>query len=81
MCYEHSRANSNRKDQNPAPERLAEVEGFVDFLVAKERGDAFDAFLSVAETVAKAGVPALTAEEIEAEIKAYRDARRRAAGT
>jgi hypothetical protein len=63
------------------PERLAEVEDFVDFLVAKERGDAFDAFLSVAETVAKAGVPALTAEEIEAEIKAYRDARRRAAGT
>jgi hypothetical protein len=63
------------------PERLAEVEDFVDFLVAKERGDAFDAFLSVAETVAKAGVPALTAEEIEAEIKAYRDARRCAVGT
>jgi hypothetical protein len=63
------------------PERLAEVEDFVDFLVAKEPGDAFDAFLSVAETVAKAGVPALSAEEIEAEIKAYRDACRRAAGT
>jgi Protein of unknown function (DUF2281) len=62
------------------PERLTEVEDFVDFLVAKERGDAFDAFLSVAETVVKAGVPALTAEEIEAEIKAYRNARRRAAG-
>jgi hypothetical protein len=62
------------------PERLAEVEDFVDFLVAKERGDAFDAFLSVAEMVAKAGVPALTAKEIEAEIKAYRNARRRAAG-
>jgi hypothetical protein len=62
------------------PERLAEVEDFIDFLAAKEQGDAFDAFLSVAKVVAKAGAPALTAEEIEAEIKAYRDEHRRAAG-
>jgi hypothetical protein len=61
------------------PERVAEVENFVEFLANKERDKALGDFLAVADTVAKAGVPALTPEEIEAEIKAYRDERRRAA--
>jgi Protein of unknown function (DUF2281). len=69
-----------QKLQTLSPERLAEVEDFIDFLAAKERGNAFDAFLSVAEAVAKTGIPALSAEEIEAEIQAYRNERRRAAG-
>jgi hypothetical protein len=60
--------------------RLAEVEDFVDFLAAKERDQAFDAFLSVAQEVAKAGIPALTPDEIDTEINAYRSERRRAAG-
>jgi hypothetical protein len=65
-------------DQLP-PERVAEVEDFVDFLTSKTRDKAYGDFLAVAEEVAKSGVPPMTPEEIEAEIKAYRDERRRAA--
>lgn len=65
-------------DQLP-PERVAEVEDFVDFLASKTRDKAYGDFLAVAEEVAKAGVPPMTPEEIETEIKAYRDERRRAA--
>lgn len=65
-------------DQLP-PERVAEVEDFVDFLTSKTRDKAFGEFLAVAEEVAKSGVPPLSSEEIEAEIKAYRDERQRAA--
>ncbi len=68
----------DKLDQLP-PERVAEVENFVEFLANKERDKALGDFLAVADAVAKAGVPALTPEEIEAEIKAYRDERRRAA--
>jgi hypothetical protein len=68
----------DKLDQLP-PERVAEVEDFVDFLATKTRDKAFGDFLAVAEEVVKAGVPAMSAEEIEAEIKAYRDERRRAA--
>lgn len=68
----------DKLDQLP-PERVAEVENFVEFLANKERDKAFGDFLAVADTVAKAGIPALTSEEIEAEIKTYRDERRRAA--
>ena len=68
----------DKLDQLP-PERVVEVENFVEFLANKERGKAFGDFLAVADAVAKAGVPALTPEEIEAEIKAYRNERRRAA--
>jgi hypothetical protein len=67
----------DKLDQLP-PERVAEVEDFVEFLAAKERDRAFGDFLGVAETVAKTGIPAMTSAEIEAEIKAYRDERRRA---
>lgn len=65
-------------DQLP-PERVAEVEDFVDFLTSKTRDKAYGDFLAVAEEVAKSGVPPLSSEEIEAEIKAYRDERQRAA--
>jgi hypothetical protein len=58
------------------PERRAKVADFIDFLTARERGDAFDAFLEVAERVAQAGVPALTPEEVDAEIQALRAGRR-----
>jgi hypothetical protein len=51
----------------------------VDFLTSKTRDKAYGDFLAVAEEVAKSGVPPMTPEEIEAEIKAYRDERRRAA--
>lgn len=64
--------------QSLPPERLAEVKDFVEFLVAKERENAFADFLSVAPRVEQAGVPAMSNEEIEAEIKAYRKERRRA---
>lgn len=68
----------DKLDQLP-PERVAEVENFVEFLANKDRDKALGDFLAVADAVAKAGVPALTPEEIEAEIKAYRNERRRAA--
>jgi hypothetical protein len=58
------------------PQRRAEVADFVDFLVAKERGEALEAFLAVADQVAQAGVPALSPEEIEAEFRALRAERR-----
>jgi hypothetical protein len=48
--------------------RRAEVADFVDFLAAKGRSEALKDFLAVAEQVAQAGVPALSPEEIEAEI-------------
>ena len=40
------------------------------------RSNAFDGFLSTAGRVEAAGVPPLSPEEIEAEIKAYRTERR-----
>lgn len=44
------------------------------------RTRAFDEFLSVAERVEAAGNPPMTMEEIEAEIQAYRQERRRSGG-
>ncbi|MHB8744618.1 MAG: DUF2281 domain-containing protein [Sulfuricaulis sp.] len=75
-------SNQNRTlldklDQLP-PERVAEVEDFVDFLVSKTRDQAFGNFLAVAELIALADVPTLSVEDIEAEIKTYRDERQRA---
>lgn len=58
------------------PARRAEVADFVDFLAAKERNEALKDFLAVADQVAQAGVPALSPEEIEAEIDALRAERR-----
>ena len=59
------------------PQRQAEVEDFVDFLITRERGDALEAFLGVADQIAKAGVPVLSASEVEEEIHAMRAERRR----
>ena len=47
------------------PARRAEV---ADFLAAKERTEALKDFLAVADQVAQAGVPALSPEEIKAEL-------------
>lgn len=58
------------------PERQAEVERFVDFLSAQDRGKAFERFLAVADSVARADVPALSPEEIENELKQLRAQRR-----
>ena len=58
------------------PARRAEVSDFVDFLSAKDRAETLKDFLSVTDEVAKAGVPTLSPEEIEAEITALRAARR-----
>ncbi len=65
------------------PQRRAEVEDFLDFLVRKEaRTAALDRLLSVAPALEAAGVPPLTEEEIQAEIDAARAERRaRAAAT
>ena len=64
-----------------SPERVAEVADFVDFLANKERDNAFGEFLDVTKRVSDAGVPVLTDEEIEAEVKAHRTERRRAPGS
>jgi hypothetical protein len=59
------------------PERRAEVEDFVDFLAAKARKQAaFDRLLAIPDQLAAAGVEPMTAEEINAEIKAARAERR-----
>jgi len=58
------------------PARRAEVADFVDFLAAKERTESLKDFLAVADQVAQAGVPAMSPEEIEAEIDALRAERR-----
>lgn len=61
-----------------SPERMAEVKDFVEFLASKERNNAFDNFLSVADRVELAGVPAMNSSEIEAEVNVYRIERQRA---
>ncbi len=63
------------------PERRAEVEDFVDFLAAKARKQAaFDRLLAIAPALEAAGVEPLTAEQIQAEIKAARAERRARSG-
>lgn len=59
------------------PQRLAEVEDFVDFLATKEnKTAALDRLLAIASALEAAGAPRLTEEEITAEVKAARAARR-----
>jgi hypothetical protein len=65
------------KLQSLSPERRAEVENFVDFLAGEARKQAaFDRLLSIADKLTAAGVEPMTAEEINAEIKAARAERR-----
>ncbi len=63
-------------------ERIAEIEDFVDFLASKPRRlEALDRLLAIAPALEAAGAPPLTEEEIDAEVKAVRAARRsRSAG-
>lgn len=59
------------------PERLAEVEDFVDFLAAKgKKRAALDRLLAIAPALEAAGIAPISEEEIDAEIKAVRAERR-----
>jgi hypothetical protein len=59
------------------PERIAEVEDFVEFLGAKAaRLAALDRLLVIAPAVEAAGVLPMSMEEIDAEVKAVRAERR-----
>jgi hypothetical protein len=59
------------------PERIAEVEDFVEFLGAKAaRLAALDRLLAIAPAVEAAGIPAMSMDEIDAEVKAVRAERR-----
>ena len=65
------------KLQSLPPERLQQVEEFVDFLAAKTRREAApDQLLAIADRVAAAGIPPMSMEEINAEVKAVRAERR-----
>ncbi len=65
------------KIQALPPERLSEVEDFVDFLAAKTRRlAALDRLLAIAPALEAAGVPPMTEDEIQAEVDAVRVARR-----
>jgi hypothetical protein len=67
-----------RKIEALPPERLAEVEDFVDFLTAKARRlAAMDRLLAVAPALEAVGAPPITEDESQAEVDAVRDARRR----
>jgi hypothetical protein len=69
--------NLIQKIQSLPQERIAEVEDFVDFLADKGRRlDALDRLLAIAPALEAAGAPPLAEEELDAEIKAVRAARR-----
>jgi hypothetical protein len=69
------------KIQALPPERLGEVEDFVDFLAAKtRRQDALDRLFAIAPALEAAGAPPITEDEIQAEVDAVRAERRRSAG-
>jgi hypothetical protein len=63
------------------PERIAEVESFVEFLSAKTRRQAaLDRLFAIAPALEAAGAAPITEEEIEAEVEAVRAARRGRSG-
>jgi hypothetical protein len=65
------------KIQALPPERLGEVEDFVDFLAAKtRRQDALDRLFAIAPALEAAGAPPITEDQIQAEVDAVRAARR-----
>ncbi|MFL5256055.1 MAG: DUF2281 domain-containing protein [Rhodopila sp.] len=65
------------KIQRLPPERLAEVEDFVDFLTQKERRRAaLDRLLAVAPALETAGLAPPTEDEMQAEVAAVRAERR-----
>jgi hypothetical protein len=58
-------------------EQIAEVEDFVDFIASKTRRlDALGRLLAIAPALEAAGAPRLTEQEVDAEVKAVRIARR-----
>ncbi len=58
------------------PERLGEVEDFVDFIAAKSRRlAALDRLLAIAPALEAAGAPPITEDEIQAEVDAVRAVR------
>lgn len=60
-----------------SPQQVAEVEDFVEFLAAKAmRSAALDRLLAVAPALEAAGVEPISEDEIAAEVKAARAARR-----
>lgn len=66
------------KIQALPPERLGEVEDFVDFLAAKARRlAAMDRLLAIVPALETAGAPPITEDEIQAEVDAVRSVRRR----
>lgn len=59
------------------PQQLAEVEDFVDFLANKSRRRAaWERLLAIAPALEAAGMPPMSMDEINAEIKAARAERR-----
>jgi hypothetical protein len=59
------------------PEQRAEVEDFVDFLTSRAKKRlALDKLLAIAPALEAAGVEPMSEEEIDAEVKAARAARR-----
>ena len=63
-------------EQLPA-QQLAEVEDFVDFLANKSRRSAaWERLLAIAPALEAAGIPPMSMDEINAEIKAARAERR-----
>lgn len=69
------------KIQALPPERLGEVEDFVDFLAGKTRRlAALDRLLAIAPALEEASVPPMTEDEIQAEVDAVRAARRARSG-
>lgn len=65
------------KIQALPPERLGEVEDFIDFISSKARRlAALDRLLAIAPAIEAAGVPPMSEDEIQAEVDAVRVARR-----
>lgn len=68
-----------RKIETLPPQRLAELEDFVDFLRTREAQARSDASRRLGEAMSKLdalNLPPMTSDEVQAEIKAARDARR-----
>ena len=65
------------KIQALPPERLGEVEDFIDFISSKTRRlAALDRLLAIAPALEAAGAPPMTEDEIQAEVDAVRAGRR-----
>ena len=64
-----------------SPQQLAEVEDFVEFLAAKtQKRSALDRLLAIAPALQAVGAQPMSEDEIAAEVKAARAARRDRAG-